>query len=195
MERFGLAVVVLGLLAGPARAGPNLALNGSFQTGDTSGWTLTGDPGFANVIWVGPGDHWALLGIGGSNGTLTQNIATTVGDTYTFSFLLASEGIASRDFDFSASFADQAVLDTSKITDHDFTRFTYTVTATDTNSAVSFSVKDDDWGFVGLTGISVTDLGPSVLLAPEPSTLVSAGMAGLLGLGFTWRRRRLRRAA
>lgn len=194
MASFGLAAVMLGMLAGPARAGPNLVLNGHFQTGDSADWTQSGAPGFAYVIGGNPHGNWALLGLGGSNGTLTQNITTTVGDTYKFSFLLGSEGLTSKDFDFSASFAGQTVLDTSKITDHDFTRFTYTVIATDTNSAVSFSVKDDYWGFVALTGIKVKDLGPSVLSAPEPSTLASAGIAAVFGLGFA-RWRRMRRAA
>ncbi len=187
-ERFGLAVVVLSLLAGRANAGPNLVLNGDFHTGDFTDWSLSGNTGFTSVTTGGPSGHYAALGPIGSDGFLMQqNLATTVGDNYSFSFLLESDGETPNDF--SASLAGQTVFSQTNIPQQPFTLHTFTVTATGTSSTISFAFRNDP-GFLGLTDISVTDLGPSVAPVPEPSTLVSASIAGLMGLGYAWRRRR-----
>src|SRR6266404_3872321 len=70
-------VLVVGI-SGAAHA-VELVTNGSFETGDFTGWTLTGNTGFTGVEcpgvpFAGPGDGNcdAFLGPVGSDGTLSQ---------------------------------------------------------------------------------------------------------------------------
>ena len=46
------------------------------------------------------------------------------------------------------------------------------------------------WG-TSLTETTSPGVIPGPLPAPEPSTLLGASMAGLVGLGYAWRRRKL----
>jgi len=111
MKHVGTAVAVAVLLwgvAGPAYA--DLVQNGSFQTGDFTDWSVTGNTGFTGVdLGNGPtGQNTAYLGPVGSQGFLMQqNLATNVGDSYSFSFYLYSDGGTPNNF--SAAFAGQTV--------------------------------------------------------------------------------------
>lgn len=50
----------------------------------------------------------------------------------------------------------------------------------------------NSWWFK-VDSIEFTPNGP--VATPEPSTIVSAAIAGLMGIGYTWRRRKTKRAA
>src|SRR3954467_12399702 len=83
LAAMGLAVGISGL------ASANLVVNGSFETGDFTGWTQTGNTGFSGVEcpgapFAGPGDGNcdAFFGPVGSNATLSQTFATTIGQLY-----------------------------------------------------------------------------------------------------------------
>src|SRR5438270_2575967 len=95
----GGMVVAIGLAVGTAQAAVNLIVNGSFETGDFTGWTLTGNTGFTGVEcpgapFAGPGDGNcdAFLGPVGSNGTLSQSFPTVVGQVYSISFDFQPDG-------------------------------------------------------------------------------------------------------
>jgi hypothetical protein len=191
---FGLATAMLILMAGTAKAGPNLVLNGDFQTGSLTDWSLTGNTDFSSVVSGGPDGHFAQLGPMNTDGHLTQQIATTAGDSYAVSFVLGTLQGATPDNDFSATFGGQTVFSQVNVPNQDFTLYSFTVSATGPSSDLSFAYHDNP-SYFDLTGISVVDLGPSIAPAPEPSTLVSAGIAGLLGFGYAWRRRRAKRTA
>ena len=78
----------------------NLVTNGGFETGDLTGWTLNGNDGLyygipqiaVSTAHPHTGTYNAALGPVGSDGTMTQNIPTTPGQQYTFSFWLANRG-------------------------------------------------------------------------------------------------------
>src|SRR4051794_8648117 len=85
------------------QASADLVVNGGFESGDFTGWALSGNTGstdVSNVPFYVHSDHWgAELGPIGSDGFLMQqNLATTIGDTYQVSFWLHSDGSVPNDF-------------------------------------------------------------------------------------------------
>src|SRR6266550_7769931 len=97
----GGMVAAMGLavgISGPAHAA-ELIVNGSFETGDFTGWTLTGNTGFSGVEcpgapFAGPGDGNcdAFFGPVGSNAILSQTLGTTIGQHYLISFDFQPDG-------------------------------------------------------------------------------------------------------
>src|SRR5207253_6561299 len=100
MNRLGKMVVggmvaAMGLavgISGPAHA-VELVTNGSFETGDFTGWTLSGNTGSSGVEcpgapFAGPGggNCDAFLGPVGSNGTISQSLATLPRRLYSTNF-------------------------------------------------------------------------------------------------------------
>jgi len=174
---------------GPVHATPvNLVTNGSFETGDFTGWTLTGNTGFTGVEcpgapFAGPGQGNcdAFLGPIGSDGILSQTIATGPGQ-YQFDFYFQSDG--GRPSDFSASFGGVTYLNVTNPAAGPYALYSFLATATSANPTVSFSFRDDP-GFLKLDGISVT------ATVPEPAslTLMGIGLAGMFA-----RRRAQKRA-
>jgi len=88
-----LAICALSATFGKA-AGSPLVQNGSFETGDLSGWQVTSGTVLALASYgTTDGNYAAILGYGDSDGpnfTLMQTFATTAGTTYTLSFDWAS---------------------------------------------------------------------------------------------------------
>ena len=114
----------------------NLVANGNFATDSFSGWTLGGNytsSYFGPEIFIdtdaeGSSTYAAGMGSVGSDGTLSQTIATTAGQTYTLSFWLQNE--ASGTNDFKAIWNGQTLLSLSNAAQSGYTEYTYTVTAT-----------------------------------------------------------------
>ena len=84
----------------------NLIANGNFATGDFTNWTLGGNYTSTSTgpeIYIDPnaegGSTYAAgMGSVGADGTLSQTIATTAGQTYTLSFWLQNEAIGQQRF-------------------------------------------------------------------------------------------------
>src|SRR6202011_3988465 len=74
----------------PARA--ELVVNGGFETGDFTGWTVS-DPNGIVIDNTDPnsGNADASLGTGGATGTLSQTLATTAGTLYQISYFLHNQ--------------------------------------------------------------------------------------------------------
>ena len=152
-------------LAVTVNAPVNLVANGNFATGDFTNWTLGGNDSNANVQQVfvdsiaqGGSTYAAAIGSIGADGTISQTIATTPGQTYTLSFWLQNDGSGGNDF--QAIWNGQTLLSLTNAAQSGYTEYTYTVTATGSTSTLEFSAANgpSQWD---LDNISLTASGSS----------------------------------
>ncbi|MEZ6135353.1 MAG: VCBS domain-containing protein [Pirellulaceae bacterium] len=127
----------------PEFIGPNLITNGTFDT-DLSGWSTTGT--------VTSGSGRATFGTGGNAGphTLSQTIATNIGDVYVLEFDYR-DGHASLNQQLQVTVDGSSnVLTTQQIlSDTDgstFVRYRFEFTADSTTSTLTFTDTSDDAG-------------------------------------------------
>jgi hypothetical protein len=199
MDRQKTLLVLVGflslVLSGHAMAGGNLVMNGGFETGDFTDWSLSGNTEYTMVTdktfgskaddsYVPhSGRYYALLGPIGSPGTMSQTIDTTAGQSYTFSWWLASDGDVANQF--SASWNGTQVFAQQDIPAQGYVQYSFTEEATSSSTMIQFSYRDDP-GFLSLDDVSVT-ASISTQAVPEPSSVVLACVAGLTILAGSFR--------
>ena len=187
MIRIRISAAVLALAVTSLRAeAQELVTNGGFETGSFSGWNLAGNCStFTDVFSAGPqhsGTYGAASGPIGSTCTISQDLATTVGQQYTFSFWVRnlSEGTNS----FQALFGAQSVYSVSNSAAFAYTEQFFAVTATSVNTTIAFVIRHDPSRYY-FDDVSVVAANTTV---PEPSTYALMA-AGLLGIVAARRRR------
>jgi len=196
-------VLFLGLAAaGICQANPvNLVTNGSFETGNFSGWTLTGNTAWCLFVGtsgdtscypttsIGPqsGTYAAELGNAGGDATLSQSIATTGGGTFDVSFWLASQAFDPPSNDFSVTWGGTTLMSQVNLPAFGYTKYDFSgLTAAGPTTTLAFHFENNPSYFI-LDSISVVDPPAAV---PEPSTMVPLGLAAAIAVVAAGRRKR-----
>jgi hypothetical protein len=184
----------------PKSARANAIVNGGFETGDFTGWTVTGGPCEFVLSSIGgqsictgidagtdPGAHSgndaAYLGQYGSLGTLSQTVATTAGATYDLEFWLASTSFGglggSSPNQFEVLWNGTPVFNQINVAVEGYQRSNLTLLATGTSGVLTFASQHNPAYFV-VDSVSLEQV-------PEPAT-ISLLATGFFGLGvFGWR--------
>lgn len=169
------------------RVGQALVVNGGFETGDFTSWTLVGDPS-ANVVddivnnpqFVHSGKFGAHLGqVGLPLGTLSQSVATIPGAYYLLSFWLGSGQPGTptgTPNEFSVSWNGNTLMDVTDIGVIGWTNAQFVVSAITNSTELEFGFRDDPWG-LGLDDVSVKPV-------PVPAFKMLASSNGVLLLNW-----------
>jgi hypothetical protein len=166
----------------------NLVVNCGFETGDFTGWTLTGNTGFTGVSgsapYVNSGNFGAQLGPVGSDGFLTQNVGAPGDNLYAVSFYLYNDGGTPNDFTVIWNGVDVGP-DLVDVGGFSYTLFSGVLSGNPGAGAnsLTFAYRQDPayWGLDDVVVLGSTSV-------PEPSSLIMLG-SGILGLAGVIRRK------
>jgi hypothetical protein len=208
MHNFSLTIAAVALLAiaGTQAHAGNIVMNGGFETGDFTGWTVNSS---ANFPWevdsasTGHGVPFAgsffasnacvgstcITGTPTQQDSLSQNLTTTVGDSYTLDFWFGTSGNGNP-MELQALFGGVVVEDLLNIGPSPYTEYTVSgLVAGSTTTELEFLGRQDPlWD--ELDAISVTDTTPAGS-APEPAGF-ALGLSGLVTLLFARKGRKAR---
>jgi hypothetical protein len=194
-----LSALMLGL---PAVGQVEFMLNGGFETGDFTGWTLTGDNYWTivdngNNSGIAPhsGSYEAAFGTASSWGYLSQIVATTPGTSYLLSFCLNHSGGDPSDI-IIVSWNGTILLDETNPPAPAWTNYQFFVTATATSTLLQFGYEASGFDYLGLDDVSLqtrTNIAPTITIQPtnvmvtaeQPSTF-SVAATGSAPINYQW---------
>jgi hypothetical protein len=167
-------------IAGTAKADSQV-VNGGFETGSFSGWTLTGIPSYSLVASFSMGSYhayegsdYAMLGSYGAESYLSQTVGTTPGDWYSITYALASDGGAPSEFTVLAG--NDILSDVSNLPKSDYVLDSSPAfQAVSSSTTIEFGSRDDP-GYLLLDDVSIGQVsGPTPIrttsAVPLPSSV------------------------
>lgn len=179
LHRSVAALALAGVFAA-VPAGAAIVVNGGFETGDFTGWTLTGDTSYSFVLAEAPvpqsGTYGASFGPFDTLGGISQSLATIAGTTYVLDFWLQAESDAlgaSAPNSFLAQWNGTTVTSLVNSPAFAYQHLIFDVTATSATTLLSFTFNNNP-AFWDLDNVRVTAV-------PEPETwaLMVLGLAAV----------------
>ena len=99
------------------------------------------------------GDYFVALGAGGHPGTISQDLHTSAGSSYTLSYFLASDGMSPNEF--KVVWGARTLIDQLDIPAQGYRGYKFQVTATSASTSLTFYERNAR-GFLSLDDVSVT---------------------------------------
>jgi hypothetical protein len=170
-----------------------LAVNGGFETGDFTGWTLTSpnsatfiDNGSQSGIQPYSGNYEVASRAAGALDYLSQTLATTPGANYSLSLWLDSpDGVTPNKF--LVSWNGNILFDQRDMPALGWTNLQFDVRATGSSTVLEFGFRDDN-SWLALDNVSVlpAQLAPGIAsLSLSGANLVLNGTNGQSGGTYT----------
>ena len=183
-----LALTAIGALSFAYPAKANLITNGGFETGDFSGWTVSGinNDVIGTDRFTSPhsGNFQAIFGF--ADNSISQNVTTTPGSSYVINFWLAANVREGGSPSVSVNWGDSNIFSDSLTSPFGYTEYTFAVNALSRATRLQFQFSSIFGNVFYLDDISVT---PPAGVPDKGSTVSLLGFA-LLGLAAL--RRKLR---
>jgi hypothetical protein len=185
-----IAIGFCGTLAAFQIRADNIVTNPGFETGDLSGWNLSGAHSSPsdNGIYYGvdpmdahSGANGAYFGPVGGILNLSQALATSPGTTYSVTFWLAHSPETPAPYinSVQVSFGSTTLLNQTQAPVSDYTEYSYTAVAGSSATNLLFAFRDDT-SFFSLDDISVSAGGPTPVPEPASILLVSSVFMGFV---------------